>query len=142
MLIENWIGWFVVVGALGGFIVACLRAWRVVGDHRSDVIQRATVSALGDGERVVLSFDASGLYPYRLAASGLVWGFSSWHSLTQWLEHEGAEFLGEREKWSKRQAFAPDAVGVGVCLSHPAMIRQTRHKLPPDRLDLSGGFVF
>lgn len=123
MLLENWIGWFVVVGALGGFIVACLRAWRVMGEHRSTVIQRATVSALGDGERVVLSFDASGNYPYRVAASGLVWGFSSWHSLTQWLDNDGVLFLDERDKWSKRRAFAPDSVGAGVCLSHPAFIR-------------------
>ena len=118
-----WLGWLVVVGALGGLVVALVRAWRVMGDHRSDVIARATTSALGDGERVVLSFDSSGNYPYRLAASGLVWGFSSWHSLTQWLDNEGARFLDERDKWGKRRAFAPDTVGAGVCLSHPAFIR-------------------
>jgi len=122
-MFSYWLGWLVVVGSLGGLIVALVRAWRVMGDHRADVIERATQGALGDGERVVLSFHASGLYPYRLAASGLVWGFSSWHSLTSWLENEGVDFFGEKEKWSKRQEFAPNTVGVGVCLSHPAFIR-------------------
>ena len=122
-MFSYWLGWLVVVGALGGLVVALVRAWRVMGDHRTGVVERATQSALGDGERVVLSFDASGVYPYRLAASGLVWGFSSWHDLTQWLDNEGALFLDEWDKWAKRREFAPDSVGVGVCLSHPAFIR-------------------
>ena len=117
-MFSYWLGWLVVVGALGGFVVTLVHVWRSMGEHRSGVIERATSSALGDGERVVLSFDCSGRFPYRLAASGLVWGFSSWHDLTHWLNNDGVRFLDERDKWTARRAFAPD-----VCLSHPAFIK-------------------